>query len=484
MSRKVLILANVGNNDVKYVGERTDFPAKDGRGQFQARFAGEWILENYEDVSKDLILPIVSKGIAYIESLKEKYGEVLGRGEYAPTVELFCTDQSPPHSKDTAAFAEIIRRDLPGLFPNRKDRDLRLKEPVTVNTARLNPAPYDDMYNFFEEVFELKAPDWKPEETLCFVLTSGGTPAMNMALILHAVQYFGENCVQVYIPDKGEPSELRIGEEIVRADIERRFNEALDACQFRSAAVMLEDTSRGSYEPYVCRYAERRLAFDFRRAVDCCGEAIRAAPQGDSKRFLESHRRHTVKLAQGGADLDNRALLIEELFYNLEVKWVCGEYVDFLGRLFRLQEALLGWVVQTETDIKTDEDKVIEDDETLSVKGLSEYVREKFPHGTKVNRYSMTVVTGYLVKPEAGLPAERREWVTKVRKGANKVYKLADLRNPSILGHGFEGVSKEDIDRVYGSETLIGDLRSLMRDALGRDLSTNLFVELAEKLKL
>ncbi len=485
MSRKVLILANVGNNDVSYEGEREDSPAGKGDGAVPARAMGEWLFGIYEDVVEDVVLPIIPKGIEYVESLKYKYEEVGGRGREAPSVELFCTDQRPPHPKDTIAFAKIIQKKLPELFPNEKGRILRLRDgdPVDINSSeQYNPSRYDDMYSFFEGVFERKASDWRPDESLCFVFTSGGTPAMNMALILHAVRHFGDSCVQIYVPDRGGASELRVGEEMVRAEVENRFNESLASFQFRSAAGMLESTGRGSHQAFACRYAEHRLAFDFRQAVDRCRDAIRMA-HGEPKRFLEDHERRVGHLAQGGADLDNRALLIEELFYNLEVKYEVGEFVDVLGRLFRLQEALLGWAVQSETDIKTDEDKKIEKEETQSINGLTDYVAEKLSHGPKVNRYSLTMVTGYLVKPEAGLSEERREWVAKVRKSANKINKLANLRNNTIIAHSFEGVSERDIIRVHGSETLIEDLKTSVGDALGRDLSTNPFFELADRLR-
>lgn len=481
MNRKVLILANVGNRDVRYAGDSPEILSKIEPDA--ARSTGDVLLGHYEDVAENIELPIIVRGIQYIESLKYKYEEVLRSGEGAPRVELFCTNQEEPHPKDTIGFARIIERKLPGLFPNRKKR-LRLKDkdPVAINTTRYNPSRYDYMYDFYGEFFAEKEAGWEPEEWLCFVLTSGGTPAMNAALILHAVQHFGENCVQIYVPDRDEPSELRLGEEMLRAATERRFNEALDATQFRAAAGTLEVSSRADYRVHACRYAEHRLAFDFRRAMDHCRAAIRDS-QRETKRFLESHERDTSRLVQGGEDLDNRVLLIEELFYNLEVKYRSGEFVDALARVFRLQEALLGWIVQLETGIRTDEDKLIEEKETRSVPGLWEYILEKHPRGTKINRRSLTEVSGYLVnKPQARLPAERVEEVRKVRNTANKIDALGNLRNKSIIAHSFEGVSEAEIKNVYKGD-LIEDLRKGVGEALNKDLSVNPFFDLAEKLK-
>jgi len=399
---------------------------------------------------------------------------------------LFCTDQEQPHVKDTVGFAKIIRRKLPGLFPNTKDNKglrIRDKDPVAISTTRYNPSRYDYMYDFYREFFADREAEWNPEDWLCFVLTSGGTPAMNTALIFHAVQHFGENCVQVYVPDRDEPSELRLGEEMLRAATERRFNEALEVLQFRAAASTLESSSRTDYRVHACRYAEHRLAFDFRRAMDQCWSAIKES-QKETKKFLEGQERDTSHLVQGGENLDNRVLLIEELFYNLEVKYRSGEFVDALARVFRLQEALLGWIVQSETGIRTDEDKSIEEKEARSVPGLWEYLLEKNPRGiTKINRRSLMEVSGYLLKEKAQLPADHVEKVRKVRDTAKTIDALGHLRNKSIVAHSFEGVSEADIANVYKGGDLIEDLRKGVGNALDRDVSTNPFFDLSEKLR-
>ena len=157
--------------------------------------------------------------------------------------------------------------------------------------------------------------------------------------------------------------------------------------------------------------------------------------------------------------------------------------MDVLGRVFRLQEALLGWIVRSEIGIETDEDRVVEEKEVDAVPGLWEYMTKKLSPAPRINRYSLTVISGYLLKPEAGLAEERQERISKVRSAANKINKLSDLRNNTIVAHGFEGVSERDIVRVYGSDTLVEDLRSMVGVALDRNLSDNPFFDLAERLK-
>ncbi len=172
MSRKVLILANVGNSNVQYAGDSAEVLPRIERDA--ARSTGDVLLDHYEDVDESVELPIIQRGIRYIESLKYKHEEVLGRGQDAPRVELFCTDQEEPHAKDTVGFAKIIEKKLPELYPNSKNNKglrLRDKRPVTTKTTRYNPSRYDYMYDFYRDFFAEKAADWRPEEWLCFVLS-------------------------------------------------------------------------------------------------------------------------------------------------------------------------------------------------------------------------------------------------------------------------------------------------------------------------
>ncbi len=488
MGRRAIIFANIGSRDVKYSPGGSESSVEDKATLASSRRLGRFLSDNYEELKGCIELPIIEKGIGHIGSLGYKYPEVLQRAKNAPTVGLFCTDQQNERYRegDTIEFAEIVRKKLPEAFPNRKNhKGIRLNDKGSVTIRAIeehDPSRYDDMYSFYRGFFE-DGDGWILDEWLCFVLTSGGTPAMNAALILQAIQHFGESCVQVHVPREDEASELRIGEEMVRAATERRFGEALESLQFRAAAKILESTSREDHRAHACHYAKHRLAFDFRGALAHCQAAIRAA-HGDTKRLLERHERSTRRLAQGRLDWSNRLLFIEELFYNLEVKVYLDEYVDALGRVWRLQEALLGWIVRSETGIETDDDRALEEQEASTVPGLWAYMREKSPErAPKINRYSLTLISGYLTKPEAGLSEERRTEIAKVRNVANKLNKLSDLRNKTIIAHGFEGVSEEDIEARYGQASLVEDVRSMVTAALEIDLSSNPFFGLARLLR-
>ena len=477
MTHKVLILANVGNRDVMHDGRFLSSPREDG-----AR-----LHERYRQESSKIVLPIISPAFEYISDDWER--EVSD-----PAVAgLFCTDQEDPRFRksDTVEVARVVRRKiLDGFQKPSEGLPPRLHfgggKAVQTYPVEGTPARYDDMYGFYERFFASNSRFREPEGWLCFVLTSGGTPAMNSMLIFHAVRHFGENCVQIYVSPDGVASDMQVGEEMVRAAVERRFNETLDVLQFRAAAEVLERASRGGHRSAACRYAEHRLAFDFRQARKRCLEASRGA-EGDVKRYLDGHARTTQSLERGAS---NQALLIEELFYNLAVKYAAGEFVDMLGRAFRLQEALLTWTVERNTEIRTGKRKKLSDQEEAvdSVPGLRASLESyrtakdkiKLEMRREINRVALMAITEHLATPDAQLPEEARMRAEKVAGAAEKIEALADLRNRTIIAHGFEGVSGEDIP---GSETLVKDLRSMVGAALDRDLSTSPFFDLAEKLR-
>jgi len=477
MSRKVLILANVGNRDVMHDGEIIH----------RAREKGAELLGRFGEVKDNISLPIIQPVLKRIGSADD-WGL---SGDEPTMIGLFCTDQedSRHRANDTIEFARIIQRKL--LQSSPKDVGIRFANKKAIALIPLkdqNPARYDDMYSFYRDFFSSDDRIKDPEEWICFVLLSGGIPAMNAMLLFHAIQHFEEGCVQLYVSPNDGVVDMPVGEEMVRASVERRFDEALKTLQFRAAATVLESTGRGGYRAAACRYAEYRLAFDFRKARECCRQASRGA-EGDVKRYLDGHARTTQNLENGDS---NQALLLEELFYNLEVKYRSGEFVDVLGRMFRLQEALLTWIVEGYTGIRTGPGKKLMDhkDDVDAVPGLMESLRSyKTADGNKlemkreINRIALMAVTQHLSTPESDLAPDDQTRAANAATAAASIEKLVNLRNKTIIAHGFEGVSEEDVVRVHGSDTLIKDLRASVSAALNRDLSANPFFDLAEKLR-
>lgn len=508
MKRRALMLATLGTNDVTLDG-----------GRVTPREKGEEILERYEELSDRIDLPILRPCLDYLGGLGDEYPELLDRNQ-GPVVGLYYSDQEVheatprERSLDTLFFAEIAERKLRELYPRRKqNKGLRLHgdDAVRLYFVPGNPSPYDAMYNFFEEFFGKKGHEVEerfdrerhdisaPEQWLCCVLPTGGTPAMSSMMLLHAIRHFEANCVQFYVSRDETVTELMVGHNIARSSSRRRFDETLEVLQFRAAARISDKAlQESSGTSAAARYAEYRLAFDFRRAREHCRDAVSLLQGGELRRQLERHERAlqrlgTVqRLGAEAASHRDQPLLIAEVFYNLEVKYKNGEFVDVLGRCFRLQEALLTWTVEEYTDLRTGKNKTLagQQEAIAKVPGLkahldSYHIRKGQPlrQEREINNMHLYAVARHLAKPEANHSADARERAGRTLKAAEGIEKLAGLRNETIIAHGFRGVSAEELIEAYGSDTLAEDLRESVGRALGVDLSTNPFFELAEKLR-
>ncbi len=485
MTRKVIILANVGNRDVKYKGQRVE-PARERGAELYAR---------YEQIAADVDLPILFPGLRYVESLAFRYPEI--GDESAVTLALFYTDQQNPdhQADDTLEVAKIAKEKLLEEFHRgRGGLRFRGQKAIRLIPVRDNPSRYDRMHSFYEDYFDRNPHLQNPEENLCLTLLSGGTPQMNAMLLLHSIRHFGPNCVQVYVPPGEEAKSLRVGMQIAQMDARRRFNEALAVRQFRAAAKIAEDAFEGaSGRASACRYAGHRLAFDFQRAREHCNDALRVAESslGD---YLETHRDENDRLEADASPGADKTPLLAELFYNIEIKYEAGEFVDVLGRIFRLQEEILTRIAEDHTALRADKKLGSQKKALDELPGLSSFLEHEYRTGgggrlelemdRNLNRSVLAAIAVYLARDDSGLSEAQRAKISEMAKFAKTLEKLAGRRNRSILAHGFEGVSEDEIERDYGSKTLVEDLRRALGKVLDRDLSRNPFFELSEKLRL
>lgn len=483
MSRKVLILANVGSRDVKYAGNFV-IPAREKGAELYGRYA---------EVSAEIDLPILLPALRYVEALEYRYPEVSNEEDL--TLRLFYTDQDDPdHRKnDTLEVARIAKEKLLSEFSRGKKGGLRFRgqKAIQLIAVSSNPSRYDYMHRFYEDFFDQNRHIRNPEEHLCFVLLSGGTPQMNAMLLLHAVRHFGPNCVQVYVSPGEEARDLRVGAQIARTDARRRFDEALKVRQFRAAAEIAADAFEGaSGRAAACRYAEHRLAFDFKRAREYCEKSMDAAGRPLEEQ-MQRHLDAVNGLERDAASDGDKKRLLAELFYNVEVKYEAGEFVDVLGRVFRLQEAILTRIVEEHTALRGGKKLKDQEDAVEALPGLMEFLEndyrtadgEELDLGREMNRVGLAAVVEYMAKSGPGLSEKRKAEVSGMAAVAKRIEKLAGLRNKTILAHGFEGVSEENVREVYGSDTLVEDLRASVGEALGMDLSPNPFFDLAERLR-
>jgi hypothetical protein len=452
---RAIYLANVGNRDVCLDGRL--IPAEESRA------TGEAILRRYQSYRERLSAPIIEAGLRH----------VLGRGTREDpvllSVWLFATNQDESaaehRSKDTVHLAHALGRYLPERFPPTKPARSGHVEDVRVGEIRQNPSYYDEMYEFFGE--QLRGGRLAPEKwDACYVSPVGGVPAANFALLLRAVDRYAEKCHPIYVPEGSRHAvAMDVGDQLRRGMLRALARQEVENYEFGRATALLREVEAGPVLVGLAEHAEHRLHFDFARASRVLEDEVMPAARGGERELA-------LRLRGGLEELIQRRLeaLIGELYYNARVTYHEGRYVDFLLRLFRLQEAILRLTVERELHVPTDEVerrahpelvKGIEDNEALRQHMAQPY------HGDVLDyhRPPTLPVLRHLVDYYLATGGEE----ARARHGRlvatlDRLEKLASLRNKSIGAHGFEGVSEEEIRRRYGEDQdLLADLAEVVR---------------------
>ena len=209
----------------------------------------------------------------------------------------------------------------------------------------------------------------------------------------------------------------------------------LDRYDYAGVLEILEEDGLENRDLYLlmksCKYA---VNFDFKSALNIINQIkFEDLSRGDIQYLI----RNLENLISGDPED-----LMSELIANIKIQIVNEEYIDFLGRLYRLKEALFKYIfVNTKENKKY---KVCMHGKMVSKKNILYTLKKKY------NIYNGNLihgVTNYVQKYVK--KTKRMDKVIEILNG-EKLENLIKLRNDSLVGHGFKGVSKEDIEYIYG----------------------------------
>ena len=440
---KVIVLCNVGSRDLSL----------DGQLLRPVREKGKQVLEHYNAFAPRLDLPIILPCLRYILKMHPTGIERLV---------LFGTDQpeSPYRQSDTLHVAEVAVRLV-------KER---LGEAVSTAEHRLirgiNPALYDEAF----ELYDAMLADLHPaDDEICYAIIAGGIPACNTALLFQGTRYWGARLRVIYQPQGGEPQELRIGQQLMETFREAAAIEHLKRLDFANAMPYLETAHPGLKG--LVTFAAQRLAFDFDLAQRTLREAMREGNR-PTRDFIEEHLRHALDDLEATDGTSRLVALLRELYWNAVITYRHHHYVDFTGRVYRFQEALLRYLVETifgfSTDLspqvreRTQEAWVnsIQANEALHKFLEGQWVGTRKLDWTEIGRPTYQALLSYAIKKE-GLRADGRPFVAhkeigryrKVLDEVNKLDPIIELRHRSIIGHGFQGISQALLKERCGGES-------------------------------
>ena len=345
------------------------------------------------------------------------------------------------------------------------------------------------MYIFFGRSLARKDFNIENLET-CYVEQAGGIPSANMALLFQCINKFEEKCSPVYVSEKtGHAIPIKFTDAILNEKRKTLLSELAGKFDYALLCDHLNSNKENEKFIYILsQYAQHRLCFDTLTAISI-------AKQGAGE-FLSRDRNMFEDFLVDLENIEQKdyVSLISELYYNMTVKYSRKEFVDFLGRIYRFKEAVLRYLFEFNTGISTDIDKKTgkQTDFFKFIEGnteLQQFVAsQKTPQGEQINisNFSIPLLMAclkYFANKKSNTSYQEIYGILQ------KFNILIALRNKSIVGHGFEGVSEEIIKNKYDSDilddlnTIIDKISNLSANEIPKNPFEKISSILIEKIK-
>ncbi len=194
---KILFIANIGNSDVYYNGQRAADTA-------MPRAAGRELLEQWQSKRDKISIPIINAGLDKVKESASLPYEIW----------LFCTNQPATvteshRNKDTIHFAEIVQKKICELYKYTLDS-------VKIITINGNPSNYDEMMDFYDKFFSGTIKENQVyKDAFFFFSITGGTPQANTGLLVNSVNHFENNGQAVYVSEKSGAATLDLVSKVI-----------------------------------------------------------------------------------------------------------------------------------------------------------------------------------------------------------------------------------------------------------------------------
>ncbi len=484
----MILISNIGNRDIVFDGEYLE--------RDKVRQLGEELLEAYEEKKERLTYPILEP---FMKSFADKLKNIY----------FFVSNQEDRRVRDsdTIHLGAVIKKWV------------RQTYNIQVNVVQYtnDPTNYEKIYHFYCSYFTQENNIIKKADRRIISL-SGGTPQMNGALYVILSSLFLEGN-EFYSVFAGDLISINHESTINKIFVKKSCLELLIINQYQSIINLLEKNNIKSIEHLISllRYAQLRKTFNFDNAKIQFVQFLKSIPS-------VHHREYDILLLENISDPIN---LIKELFWNMELSYKNQNYLFLVALIFRLEEALLIEIVKYlyKNTISLDLNKkkthpnfitFLEKNDTSLWNSIQAINFKGFPLNVTNKELSRPVLY-FIAKLKLDELKEQDKNISQVRNlldlfdRINKYsyedmteqqrfekYKdrkskncVGDLRNSSIIAHGFASVSKEDIEKLYGDklEQLIHRLKANLKSFLVLSLNNknfslnNIFHEINKKIE-
>ncbi|MBN2797207.1 MAG: hypothetical protein JXR88_17475 [Clostridia bacterium] len=218
-------------------------------------------------------------------------------------------------------------------------------------------------------------------------------------------------------------------------DTYKTLRKLVDRYDYGGALDLLDE--KGLHETDVakvmnsCRYA---VNFDFKTARQLLGTL---SEKEKSRQNVKDMSKNLDALIDGHPDA-----IFSELMENIKFQIVNEEYIDFLGRVYRFKEAVLKYIFVSN---HIDKNRFSLIHLQMEKREILKKLRKKYRIYNSNLMYGITTYIHRYLKNEY-----KYSEIEKILN-SDHMKALIELRNDSIVGHGFKGVSIDDIYRYYGN---------------------------------
>ena len=209
----------------------------------------------------------------------------------------------------------------------------------------------------------------------------------------------------------------------------------MDRYDYGGALEILKNFGYGESDVAVvvnsCRYA---VNFDFKTARTLLSKISKKEQDGETVKGI---LKNLDKLIDGDPDA-----MFSELMENIKFQIVNEEYIDFLGRLYRFKEAIFKYLF-VKNHIGKSRFSLIAIH--MEKREILKQLRKKYRIYNSNLMYGISTYIHRFAKDDFHLIEVEKILNSERLKG------IIELRNDSIVGHGFKGISLEDIHKYYGN---------------------------------
>lgn len=370
------------------------------------------------------------------------------------------TDQKniEENKQDTLYLYEIVKKFLTkrGIEP----------EKVKGFPITHNPTDLSILYNTISN-FRLEREDEFKNANDIFIILGPGTPQMTTNLILNFMDF--RNARFYYISRYKEGLKpIDFPYKVISKEIKDSVLRLIDDFNYTAANLLykkLPDEERKEIK--LIESLHHRTNFDFERAynsfIDYYNRCV------DRESVIEDLKDTLEKLK----DKDEKELK-KELYYEFVLRIRSERYLEAVAMIFRFVEEILMTTVEKEFNVKITSKDDFEDFKKIfkENKDLREYFsneKRKINWENKApTRITYVKLLRYLKNREG---VKDKNLIEKVlsfyERYDNEESAILDLRNSTPFAHGFEGVSREKLEKAYKSPEIIAEEFKEIMETLG-----------------